>query len=168
LGFPVCRQVIRKFKDIEPKLCNVDGVYLKFPNDITENKNYKIELNGFATMFKGKDYDHNVKQFVSEFISENTPEYVKEYILSTMTNTPEFVGYSSMNNLIDEKYWEEYIINNQTLSIYAKIPELPTDNKAYLNYLFPNMTYYEMKNVNHFLMMEKPKEFNKILEEFIE
>jgi len=168
MGFPVCRQVIRKLKDNTASICNVDGVYFKFPQDSIENIKYKNELSAFAKMFKGNDYKENVKKFISGFITDKTPKYAKEYILSTMTTTPKFVAYSSINNLIDEKYWKENILHNRALAVYAKTIELPADNKSYLKSLFSNLTYHEMKNVNHFLMIEKSKEFNNLLEIFIE
>ncbi|MDE5419601.1 alpha/beta hydrolase [Labilibaculum sp. DW002] len=168
MGFPVCQQVIRKLNDNTASICNVDGVYFKFPQDSIENVKYKNELSAFAKMFKGINYEKNARQFISGFITDKTPEYAKEYILSTMTSNPEYVGCSSMNDMIDEKYWKEDVIYNQALAIYAKTFELPVDNKSYLESLFHNLTYHEIRDVNHFLMMEKPIEFNNLLERFIE
>ncbi len=73
-----------------------------------------------------------------------------------------------MKSLIDEKYWDKEQINNQTIAIYAKIVDLPPDNEDVLRKQFTNLKYIEMNGVNHFLMMEKPKKVNVILEEFIE
>ena len=89
-------------------------------------------------------------------------------ILSTMTETPEKIGFQSMKSLINQKYWDKKTINNQTIAIYAKIAELSPDNENILRKQFPNLTYIEMDGVNHFLMMEKPTEVNEILKEFLE
>lgn len=107
-------------------------------------------------------------QFCQGFITEITPENVSEYILSTMTETPEKIGFQSMKSLINPKYWGKQGINNPSLAIYAKIADLPPDNESGLRMQFRNLTYMEMDGVNHFLMMEKPKEVNGLLEEFIE
>jgi pimeloyl-ACP methyl ester carboxylesterase len=167
LGFPVCKEAAKLYNNIEPILCNIDGVYFHFPGDSIEKVNYTNELTGFAAMFSGDGYKDNVDWFVNGFITERTPDNVKNYILSTMTQTPEYVGYTSMISLIDEKYWKENVYEIPTLTLYAESEELPEDNEEYLKFLFPNTTYYEMNGVGHFLMMEKPEEFNKILENFI-
>jgi pimeloyl-ACP methyl ester carboxylesterase len=167
LGFPVCKEAVKLYNNIEAKICNVDGVYLNFPSDRIERISYTNELNGFASMFTGKGYKDNVLGFVNGFITEQTPENVKEYMLSTMTQTPEYVAYPSMISLINEEFWTEDISRIPTLAIYAKSADLPEDNEEYLKSLFPNTTYYEMEGVGHFLMMERSEEFNKILENFI-
>jgi pimeloyl-ACP methyl ester carboxylesterase len=118
-------------------------------------------------MFNGENYKQNVEQFCNGFITETTPEDVRNYILSTMTETPQKIGYQSMESLIDEKHWDKDIVNNQSIAIYAKTADLPPNNENILSKQFPNSTYIEMESVNHFLMMEKPTEVNEILEEFI-
>jgi pimeloyl-ACP methyl ester carboxylesterase len=168
MGLPIAIEVMIQLNIDNAMLCNIDGVYLDFPTDSTEHQQYKEGLNEFANMFKGENYKENVEQFCKGFISEKTPPYVSDYILSTMTKTPEIIGFQSMKSLIDEKNWDKKIINNQSIAIYAKIPELSPENENILRKQFPNLTYIEMDGVNHFLMMEEPKEVNEILEEFIE
>lgn len=168
MGFPVAIEVLKKLDSENTMLCNIDGVYFDFPKDSVENLQYKEGLNGFAKLFFGENYQKNVLQFCKEFITDSTPTYVSEYILSTMTKTPETIGFQSMLSLIDEKYWDKKVIKNKTMAIYAKIATLPPDNEKILKIQFPILTYIEMDDVNHFLMMEKPKEVNIILEEFIE
>lgn len=168
MGLPVAMEVLKQLNSENAMLCNIDGVYLDFPADSAERQHYQEGLNDFANMFKGESYKQNVEQFCQGFITETTPPDVSDYILSTMTKTPEKIGFQSMRSLIDEKYWDKQSINNKSIAIYAKIADLPPDNENILRKTFPNLTYVEMDNVNHFLMMEKPGEVNEILEEFIE
>ena len=168
MGLPVAIQVLKQLNNDSALLCNIDGVYFDFPTDSIENQQYKEVLSGFANMFKGENYKQNVEQFCQGFITETSPENVSDYILSTMTVTPESIGFQSMKSLINQKYWDKQIINNQTIAIYAKIADLSPDNEDVLRRQFPNLTYIEMDGVNHFLMMEKPKKVNEILKEFIE
>ncbi len=168
MGLPVAIEVIKQLKNENALLCNIDGVYFDFPTDSIEYLQYKEGLNEFSNMFKGEKYKENVEQFCKGFIIEKTPPDVSDYILSTMTKTPEKIGYQTMKSLIDEKNWDKKIIKNHSIAIYAKIAELSPDNENILRTQFPNLTYIEMDGVNHFLMMEKPKEVNEILEEFIE
>ena len=168
MGLPVAIEVLKRLNDDSVLLCNIDGVYFDFPTDSIENLQYKEGLNGFVNMFKGENYKQNVEQFCQSFITETTPENVSNYILSTMTKTPEKIGFQTMKSLINQKYWDKKTINNQTIAIYAKIADLPPDNENVLRAKFTKLNYIEMDSVNHFLMMENPREVNKILEEFIE
>ncbi|MGK7394701.1 MAG: alpha/beta fold hydrolase [Candidatus Cyclobacteriaceae bacterium M3_2C_046] len=168
MGLPVAIEVLKQMNSESAILCNIDGVYFDFPTDCIENIQYKEGLTEFANMFMGDNYKQNVEQLCNEFITESTPEDVRNYIRSTMTETPQKIGYQSMKSLIDQKHWDKEIINNQTIAIYAKTADLPPNNESILKKQFPNLTYIEMDNVNHFLMMEKPKPVNNILKEFIE
>lgn len=168
MGLPVAIEVIKHLKNENAILCNIDGVYFDFPKDSVENQKYKDGLNEFASMFKGEKYKENVEQFCKGFITERTPPDVSVYILSTMTKTSEKIGFQSMKSLIDEKYWDKKIINNKSIAIYAKTADLPPDNENVLRTKFTNLKYIEIDSVNHFLMMEKHQEVNKILEEFLE
>ena len=167
MGLPVAIEVLKQLNNDSALLCNIDGVYFDFPTDSIENWQYKEGLNGFVNMFKGENYKQNVEQFCQGFITETTPEKVSDYILSTMTETPEKIGFQTMKSLINQKYWDKKTINNRTIAIYAKIAELSPDNENMLRKQFPNLTYIEMDGVNHFLMMEKPTEVNEILKEFM-
>lgn len=168
MGLPVCIEVVKRLETKEAELCIVDGVYFSFPKDSIDYQSYKAGLNEFADMFKGEDYQQNVEQFAKGFITEKTPPAVRDYILSTMTQTPFYVGYSSMQSLIDENNWGKEILANNTIAIYARTAGLPPDNKNILMEQFPDLIYLEMEDTNHFLMMEKPDEFNSILKNFID
>lgn len=167
MGLPVAIEVLKQLNNENALLCNIDGVYFDFPTDSIEKRHYTEGLTEFANMFNGENYKQNVEHFCNGFITETTPEDVRNYILSTMTETPQKIGYQSMKSLIEQKYWDKEIFNNQTIAIYAKTADLLPDNENILRKHFPNLTYIEMEGVNHFLMMEKPKEVNEILEEFI-
>lgn len=168
MGLPIAIEVTKQLNTENTRLVNIDGVYFDFPTDSLENIQYKEALNEFANLFNGENYKQNVEKFCSGFITEETPKEVSDYIISTMTKTPERIGYQSMKSLVDENNWDKKTINNQTIAIYAKIPELLPENESVLKKKFSNMSYIELDSVNHFLMMEKPKKVNEILEHFIE
>ena len=168
MGLPIAIESFKQLNNGKAILVNIDGVYFDFPTDSIENNQYNEGLTEFTNMFNGENYKQNVEQFCNGFITESTPEDVKNYILSTMTETPQTVGYQSMKSLIDQQYWDKKTLKNQTISIYAKTDELAPDNENVLRTQFPNLTYIEMDSVNHFLMMEKPKKVNEILKGFIE
>jgi pimeloyl-ACP methyl ester carboxylesterase len=158
LGFPVSRQVIRNYPELNSKMCVVDGVYFKIPRDSTKTE-YLEGLKGFSDMFQGKTRLNNTEQFIQSLFIANNSEEVKEYANHIMLQTPEYVGYNTMIHLIEEKVWNEKPLDIPVLAVYVNIPELPDDNETYLKQLFPNLSYQEIDSVGHFVMMENPAEF---------
>ena len=47
------------------------------------------------------------------------------------------------------------------LAILAKSPFWPADTEEFLRSLAPKLEFHMWEGVGHFLMMEKPKEFNE-------
>ena len=146
----------------------VDGVYFKFPKDSISRLNYIAQLDKFANLFIGNQRDQNTNEFIKSLFINSTPQEVIDYTNLTMKNVEEHVGHSTMQHLIKEDIWTEDTIDVPTIAIYANIPELPEDNKEYLNKLYPNLEYHELNQTGHFVMMEKPNQFNILLNEFIE
>ncbi len=167
LGYPVSRQVVKNYPDLKPRLCIVDGVYFMIPKDSTERLKYMEQLDGFADLFTGDQRGQNINEFIKSLFIDSTPQDVIDYTNSTMKMVEEYVGHSTMQNLIKEEIWAEYTIDVPTIAVYANISELPEDNEYYLKKMHPNLDYQEVDNTGHFVMMEKPNEFNKILKEFV-
>lgn len=167
MGLPVAMEVLKRLKSESAKLINLDGVYFDFPADSIENRQYREMLIGFVDMFTADNYEQIVVQFPMGFITDSTPDDVREYIRSTMTDTPQRVGYQSMRSLTDPKYWDKEPVRNQTLAIYARTADLLPNNEEVLRKQFTHLTYAEMDGVNHFLMMEEPVKVNELLNEFI-
>ena len=86
---------------------------------------------------------------------------------TTMMRVPENLGVNVMENLILKEIWEKNKITLKTLAVYANIQELPENNDSILNQWYPNLEYFELDSVGHFLMMEKPDIFNKLLDNFV-
>jgi pimeloyl-ACP methyl ester carboxylesterase len=69
--------------------------------------------------------------------------------------------------MADEKVYEKDPIKVPVLAILAKSPFWPADTEQFLRSLAPKLEYYMWADVSHFLMMEKPQEFNQTLEGFL-
>lgn len=61
--------------------------------------------------------------------------------------------------------WTE-IIEAPTLSVYAGTADVP--DPAATKQLYPNHDATQMSGTGHFLMMEKPDEFNRVLAAFLD
>ena len=66
----------------------------------------------------------------------------------------------------DPAIWKEDAINVPVLGIYADKSRL--GNRELLSKLFPSIEYTEIPGTDHFLMLEKPEEFNRVLMAFLD
>ena len=171
VGHSLGHPIIKKMAELNPGLVEsisiVDGVYFDFPGQAEEKEIYKEQLNQFTNMFKGPEREESTQAFVNSLFIESTPEEVRTYTDTTMMRVPETIGFNVMEHLISEEIWRKHKVNANTLAVYADIPELPSSNDSILREWYPNLKYYEIDSVGHFLMMEKPNELNQLLDKFI-
>lgn len=168
LGTPICRQIFFNYPEKVSAICDVDGVYCFYPEDTIYTEAYQASLNDFANLFHGKDCKYNIIQFAKRLSCPSTPKEVCDYTISTMPNTPEYVAYSTMSNLIDHKYWNNKQITVPTLIFCTQNSDIPPDNYQKMDKLYTNMHYIELSNIGHFIMMESPKMFNEELCKWLE
>lgn len=167
LGHPIAKKIAQLIPEKVSSISIIDGVYFDFPKDLEKRSQYKEQLNQFASMFTGESRIENTKAFVNSLFIESTPQEIRTYTDTTMMQVPENIGANVMKNLISEEIWKKDKIQTHTLAVYANIPELPESNDSILNEWYPNLDYYEIDSVGHFLMMERPDELNKILDKFL-
>jgi pimeloyl-ACP methyl ester carboxylesterase len=61
--------------------------------------------------------------------------------------------------------WKEETFTEPALGIYAD--HSGANDPKYFKKIFPNGNAVEVPGTGHFVMMEKPEEFNKLLAEFL-
>lgn len=167
LGHPVIKRIATLNPGLIESLTIVDGVYFNYPQDSINKLNYTTQLNQFVSMFSGSKRLENTRAFVNSLFVKSTPEEIRRYTDTTMMRVNEDVGADVMKNLIKADVWKLNEVEARTLAVYADIPELPENNDSILNVWYPELEYHEMLGVGHFLMMESPDRFNKILDQFI-
>jgi pimeloyl-ACP methyl ester carboxylesterase len=89
-------------------------------------------------------------------------------IRPVMVATPDYVSISAMKAMLDDAIWTNDKINVPVLAIMAKNPMYPPDIEAGYRAVAPNLEFKMWDGVSHFLMMEKPKEFNEAVSAFVE
>jgi pimeloyl-ACP methyl ester carboxylesterase len=70
--------------------------------------------------------------------------------------------------MADASIWGEDAINVPVLAVMAKNPFLPPNVEESFRALAPKMEFHMWNDVGHFIMMEKPKEFNEATLAFLE
>jgi hypothetical protein len=158
MGTPVIRQFYRLYPQKTLGLVIVDGALRPFaPRPVVENF--------FAPMFA--DYQKHAPGFVEGMLQPINDEALKQEIRTGMSATPAHVGISAMRGMLDDAIWKEDKISVPTLAILAENPNWQPDTESYYKQIAPNMDFRMWKNVSHFLMMEKPQEFNQALKFYL-
>jgi len=94
--------------------------------------------------------------------------YIADKIKALMLKTPQHVAVSEFEATVDPDLWKEDKIDTPVLMILAKQPVWTTEYEQFVRGLIPKLDYQVWENVSHFLMMEKPREFNAALTVFLQ
>ena len=106
------------------------------------------------------------RQFVGEMISPQTDQQLREWILSDVSAAPSDVALSAMNEMMTQ------YITGEAAKTFEKIriPVItvngdlwPIDYEANRRHMF-SYDAIVLKKADHFLMMNRPEEFNSALE----
>lgn len=159
MGTPVIRQFYRKYPQKTLALVIVDGPLRAFGD--------KNMMEQFIAPLRGPNYKDRAATFIDGMMGPQVPAALREEIKGAMLSTPQYVAISAMEGMADETIWKQDKINFPVLAILAKSPFWPADTEQFYRSTAPNLEYQMWDGVSHFLMMEKPKEFNETLGAFL-
>jgi pimeloyl-ACP methyl ester carboxylesterase len=158
MGTPVARQFYRLYPDMVLGIVIVDGSLVPFfSNEQAEQ---------LSAAFR-KDFKGTTTQFVNGMIQTIESDAIKKQITDAMLTAPEHVGTSAMEGMMDKRIWANDPIKVPVLAIMAQSPWVKADTKQVFKTIAPNLDFQLWSGVSHFLMMEKPKEFNEQVRTFI-
>jgi pimeloyl-ACP methyl ester carboxylesterase len=160
MGTPVIRQFYRKYPQKTLGLVIVDGPLRAFGD--------KKMMDAFIAPLRGPDYKEQAAKFVDSMMGPQVSAALREEIKSSMLSTPQRIAISAMEGMADESNWKQDKIDVPVLAILAKSPFWPPDNEQFFRSLAPKLDYQMWDGVSHFLMMEKPKEFNDAVLGFLD
>jgi pimeloyl-ACP methyl ester carboxylesterase len=160
MGTPVVRQFYRLYPGKTKALVFVDGALRPFTKD-------PAEAEKFASRFKEDTFKETAPRFLAGMFTPATPKAAREQVERLVNGTDPKVAVSSMRNMLDPKLWKDDPVKVPALALMAKSPFWTDDYKAFVKKLVPGLDYREFDGVGHFLFMEKPKEFNAALVEFL-
>jgi pimeloyl-ACP methyl ester carboxylesterase len=101
----------------------------------------------------------------SMFSASTTPD-IQKHILSMMLAAPESTAVGAMQATFDPANWKGDVFTQPILGLYADHSR--AGDHEYIKTHFPNMDYQEIAGTGHFLMLEKPEEFNRLLIAFLD
>jgi pimeloyl-ACP methyl ester carboxylesterase len=106
------------------------------------------------------DYAKAAGGFIDSMTKPIADEALRGRIKKMMLQTPQFVAVSEFENTVDAELWKPDPINVPVLMILAKSPVWNAEYEQFARSVAPQLHYDVWDNVSHFLMMEKPREFN--------
>ena len=92
-----------------------------------------------------------------------TPQ-LQQHIMNMMLGTKEATADGAMRATWDQSWVKNDPINVPVLGVYAA---RPLASREAITRIFPKVDYHEIPGSAHFLMMEKPDEFNQLLSTFL-
>jgi pimeloyl-ACP methyl ester carboxylesterase len=158
MGTPVARQFYRKYPQKTLAIVIVDGGLRPFGT--------KEMREQFMAMFRGPNYKEAGAQMFAQMMSTLAPAD-QERVKTSFSNTPQHVLVSAMESMSQESLYGPDKINVPVLAILAKSPFWQPDTEEFLRSLAPDLELHWLEGVSHFLMMEKPKEFNEMVVAFL-
>jgi len=156
MGTPVIRQFYRLFPAETLGLIIVDGALKPFgPRAETEKF--------FAPFFE--HYQQKAPEFIDGMLRPTRAD-LKPGMRTAMLGTPDYVAISAMKGMLDDSIWTDDQIKVPVLAVMAEKP-WPANNDQVYKTVAPDLDYRRWTGVSHFLMMERPKEFNEAVAGFI-
>ena len=158
MGTPVIRQYYRLFPTKTDGLVIVDGALRLVVS--------KEQMDEFVAPLK-TNYQAAAPQMIDGLIGPVKDDKLKSEIRTAMLATPDYVAVSAMDGMTDERIYTTEQIKVPVLAVLAKSPFWPPDTEEFLRSLAPTLDVTMWDGVSHFLMMEKPQEFDQTVQTFL-
>ena len=157
MGTPVIRQYARLYPQHVSGLVFVDGpVRLNFTGGAPPN----------ASAMTGPEGRKARENMIKGMFGPSTSTAEQDHILKMMLAAPEATASGAMMATFDPANWKDDTLPMPVLSIYADKSRVI--DPEYSKKLFPHFEYLEVPGTGHFVMIDKPEEFNRRLIAFLE
>jgi len=160
MGTPIARQFYRKYPEKTLGIVVVDGPLRPFGE--------KQMMDALTANFRGPNYKDAMGQMFSAMFGPNLSTEAQGRIQASRLSTPQYVLVSAWEGMADPSIWGEDKINIPVLAIMANNPFFGPDLEQRYRGIAPNMEFRLVDNVGHFIMMERPKQFNEAVLGFLD
>ena len=160
MGTPIVRQFYRKFPEKTLGIVIVDGALRPFGD--------KAMLDKMIAGLRAPTYNDTIGQMFGMMMGPGLPAEAQQRIKDSTSKTPQYVLVSAMEGMADTSIYTDDKINVPVLAVMAKNPFFPPNLEEVYRTLIPNLEFYMWDGVGHFLMMEKPKQFNDAVLAFLD
>jgi len=160
MGTPVARQFYRKYPQETLAIVIVDGALRPFGD--------KKLMDGFIAPLRNANYKEVGAGMLAGMSGPSLSPELRERIQASFLKTPQYVLVSAMEGMADESIWGQDKINVPVLAIMTKSPFWPADTEQFYRSIAPRLDFQRWDGVGHFLMMEKPKDFDEAVIAFLD
>lgn len=155
MGTPVIREYARMYPANVAGMVPVDGV---------------LHLSGSGNApnperVKGPDGLKYRETMIRGMFGAGATPAIQQHVLKMMLAAPETTAYQAMAATFAASNWKDDSFEVPALGIYAD--HSASDDPAYFKKIFPEGRTVEVPGTGHFVMLEKPAEFNKLLADFL-
>jgi pimeloyl-ACP methyl ester carboxylesterase len=158
MGGPVCIEAAKRMPERVLAIIGAD-TFQALGRDVPEEARTQW-LAGFK-----KDFPTTTKGFVRGMFPDGADSALVDEVANDMASAPPQVGVGAMENVL--AYKAEAVLQGLKVPVYAiNADRYPTDVEAAKRAAYSFEVKY-MPGRGHFLMLEDPKEFNKLLAETI-
>jgi len=160
MGTPIARQFYRKYPGKTLGIVIADGPLRPFGE--------KAMMEAMTASLRGPNYKDTMGQLFSGMFGPGLSDESKERIQASRLSTPQYVLVSAWESMADPAIWGEDKVNVPVLAIMAKNPFFGPDLEQGFRGIAPNLDFRLWDGVGHFIMMERPKEFNEAVLAFLD
>jgi pimeloyl-ACP methyl ester carboxylesterase len=157
MGAPVIRQYARLFPEHVAGLVAVDG---------------PLDMRQFGEGFKppsltGPEGIKAREGMIRGMFTPQTPPALQQKILAMMLKAPEATAVGAMGSILDPALRKSDVTPMPALAIWAGTnPQLPSVEET--KKVLPHYSQTQVAGTGHFVMMEKPDEFNQLVTSFVD
>jgi pimeloyl-ACP methyl ester carboxylesterase len=157
MGAPVIRQYARLFPQRVAALVAVDG---------------PLDMRQFPSEFKpppltGAEGLKLREGMIRGMFTPQTPPDVQQKVLAMMLKAPEATAIGAMGSMMDPSLRKSDVTPMPALAVWAgTAQQMPNVDEA--RKTLPKFEQTKVEGTGHFLMMEKPEEFNRLLIAFVD
>ena len=157
MGAPVIRQYARLYPQHVTALVAVDGPLdmRQFPSDFK------------PPVLTGEEGRKAREGMIRGMFTPQTPPDLQQKILTMMLKAPEATAIGAMGSMMDPALRKDDVTPMPALAIWAgtnqQLPSLDATRKV-----LPKYEQTQVAGTGHFLMMEKPEEFNRLVVAFVD
>jgi pimeloyl-ACP methyl ester carboxylesterase len=162
MGTPIICRVYAKAPEKVAGLVAVDG-FLRMPRMAPE------QTERFVSAYRTPEYRDALKRFVAAMFPNAGTEVLRDRTLAEMAETPQHVMRSAIEAMFnaDQPDWTLKKVSVPVMALNAQNPMWTADYESYVRGLSSKTEYRALAGVGHFMMLEKPAEFNQALVEML-
>ena len=128
------------------------------------------QFESFVAPYRTAQYRQHTTQFVAAMFPNPGTEKLRDWTLEQILATPQYVLSGAMDGMFkpDQPSWDLEKTTIPIMAINAKSPMWTPEYEAYVRSLSSKTDYQVIEGAGHFLMREKPTEFNRALVAMLE